>query len=1709
MNRGKAVLAFAIAFFGVSSLVHADDSGSYSSVDGYEEYGQRIHDSETISPLGDEFFGDSVNLYNGQTSFEVTDVSIPGNSALPVALSRSLAITDRRQMPVNGDGLQGFGDWSFDVPYVDGTFTQQDGWTLYSNPPGTDQRCTDNTDFPYTGGIPDPYGTGTAPYADIWDGNHLHIPGQGDQTLLANTQSKNPAFASAATYKWVTTGNWKLKCISPVTNMSGQGFVAVSPSGVSYTFNYLAKMTSSVYAFVYDSRFHPIGVPRWHMYLLATQVTDRFGNWVKYSYTTDSQTQYTELTGITSSDGRSITVNWQGNEVTSVTSALGTWQYAYRTATWTDKNGGHHSWPYLSTVQRPDGSRWTYSVVSGALITNKESWPDDNHPNPPLCQGNAGPGDPNTGSFVYQIGAPSGATGLFDFEYARHYRDKVPIACVGGGAPDDENYPQHVYIFLDNFSLVSKQISGPGLPTDSHGNSLLKWTYNYGDESGDGSYYEATAPYAWTGNPEPYIPPGPCTTCGSSKTVTVSGPTSIIKYTYGTVYANNEGQLLDTEVDDLSGHPLKTITNAYVSDTDAPNELFANIAGYDLSPNYQNPMGNRNRPVVSTQITQDGLNFTTTVNNNCAGSLDCFDVFARSTSERETGSSSRTVNTRYYDDLTHWVVGQVASTAVNSPANACAENDTTLMSCTTYDTNTALPLKTYAFGKRVSTKAWHSNDGTDQAGTLNTITDGNTHTTTLSSWKRGIPRTITYADTRAQTAVVNDAGWITSVTDETTATTGYQYDEMGRLSEIDYPNDSNNTWNATSIAFGQVTQNTEYGIEPGHWKQIVHTGQGYTKTYFDALWRPLVTEHFDNTDETDTLSQTVTRYDAGGRKAFESYPLRNPSLSYLTANTGTRTFYDALDRITEVDQDSELNPSVLKTFTQYLPGFETKVIDPRGYATTTDYMTYATPTTQWPTDIKYPENEQTLINRDVYGKPLSVNRTNIVPPRGEIVMTGAPSITRYYVYDSNQLLCERIDPESGLTVLHYDLANNLDWSASGLAVPQTPNCTTDRNGAAASPHRVSRTYYPRNWLNTLSFSDGKGNQTWLYYPDGLPQQVTTNNVTTSGQNPVVNAYVYDPRRLLTGESVSQPNIYTWSVGYGYDVNGKLASMVYPDGSVANYAPNALGQPTQVSNQITGVSYFPDGKVYQFAYANGLVHTLTENVRDLPSHITDTGAGVTALDQAYTYDEDGDPKTINDAATTQQNRSMTYDGQDRLLTGTVAYQGSTPTNYSYDLEDNLAQLVFGTRVRTYNYDETNRLMSVTDTGASDFDLAWDDQGNLASRGGVAYTFDYGNRLRDVGGQESYFYDGLGRRVQATASANGQSILSMYTRGGQLIYQDDERASTRHVYLYLGTQLLGVVDHGYGGGNAVRYQHADVQGSIVAQTNNNATPGIIERSVYSSWGAPLNHDNEDEPGYNGHVQDSLTGLTYMQQRYYDPVLERFLSVDPVNADADTGANYNRYWYANDNPYRYVDPDGRCADHYKDGSCEVQVAGDLKKDKLALAAQKSLEAVLNAYDKSINALDDSSNISIKDSSGKVIGSIGGKEFKAIWNGTHFTVTNDVPSNGGVGGGTGGTWHGDSFSGDSVLSPRAVFNYTNSASLRNESSSIGASTLTFHELAHETHFGEALTGQYPVEPSNWGNKAFEENFWNREKPTSSAGESMAGAAGAPFDCSLPGGCQ
>lgn len=108
--------------------------------------------------------------------------------------------------------------------------------------------------------------------------------------------------------------------------------------------------------------------------------------------------------------------------------------------------------------------------------------------------------------------------------------------------------------------------------------------------------------------------------------------------------------------------------------------------------------------------------------------------------------------------------------------------------------------------------------------------------------------------------------------------------------------------------------------------------------------------------------------------------------------------------------------------------------------------------------------------------------------------------------------------------------------------------------------------------------------------------------------------------------------------------------------------------------------------------------------------------------------------------------------------------------------------------------------------------------------------------------------------------------------------------------------------------VEYIHTDALGTPVAVTDVNRN--VIELSEYEPYGQVLNRAVKDGPGYTGHVEDAATGLTYMQQRYYDPGIGRFLSVDPVTAGANLGTNFNRYWYANNNPYKFTDPDGRLA-------------------------------------------------------------------------------------------------------------------------------------------------------------------------------------------------------
>ncbi|WP_369742327.1 RHS repeat-associated core domain-containing protein [Pseudidiomarina sp. PP-1MA] len=98
--------------------------------------------------------------------------------------------------------------------------------------------------------------------------------------------------------------------------------------------------------------------------------------------------------------------------------------------------------------------------------------------------------------------------------------------------------------------------------------------------------------------------------------------------------------------------------------------------------------------------------------------------------------------------------------------------------------------------------------------------------------------------------------------------------------------------------------------------------------------------------------------------------------------------------------------------------------------------------------------------------------------------------------------------------------------------------------------------------------------------------------------------------------------------------------------------------------------------------------------------------------------------------------------------------------------------------------------------------------------------------------------------------------------------------------------------------------------MARTN---SAGRVEsRRHYQPFGDTYEAPSDDI-GYTGHKYDNDSGLSYMQARYYDPVIGRFYSNDPVDflghvQHGNPTMGFNRYAYAYNNPYKYKDPTGK---------------------------------------------------------------------------------------------------------------------------------------------------------------------------------------------------------
>ncbi|MGB3747880.1 MAG: RHS repeat protein [Rhodanobacter sp.] len=964
----------------------------------------------------------------------------------------------------------------------------------------------------------------------------------------------------------------------------------------------------------------------------------------------------------------------------------------------------------------PDGTDWQYTYTG--TLKPPMPLPEESLLNCRL--------PPSIINVEYTLAAkgPSGATANYRFKNTRHGRSGVNVnECVNSGTTENPVNSLRVGNFFDVMSLTQKTISGPGLPTAT-------WSYDYGEHSiGEDMWGHPHQPYQY-----------PCTTCALDKTVVVSEPDeSQRRYRFGFEYAFNDGRLLQTDILRSDGSVIRTQTNDYLAESAVSTQSFYSQYG-DLLGGIGDPATAHVRPTVHSETTQDGVTFTNIVTG--------FDSYARATQQTESSSLgySRATQTTYHDNTGKWVLGQVAERKV----------DGITASATTFDTATALPLTHSAFGVLKQTLTWNGD------GTIATVKDGDDNITAASSWKRGIPQVINYPDGYSESAGVNDAGWITWVKDQNGHTTNYGYDPMGRLASITYPTGDEVAWNQTLLSFVPVG-GSEYGIPGGHWKQTVHTGNGYEVTYFDAMWRPLVTERYDSANKAATLSQVVQRYDTTGRKVFASYPINNLA-SYATVNAGSHTSYDALDRVTAVQQDSELG--TLTTTTDYLSGFKTRVTDPKSHATTTAFMAFDRPTTDWPVRVDAPAGITQTIARDVFGSPTSITQSGLYGAENN-------TLTKTLTYDSHHRLCRTTEPESGSEVMDWDGADNLLWSAAGLAISGT-GCGQEQVAATA---RTMRTYDAMNRVKTILPPAGTQSTSYDYDPAGRVTSAVASGISTWNGN-------YNFRGMLTGESQQLVGQSTWAIGYAHDANGHVSFVHYPDGESVSYTPDALGRPTRVGNYATGIGYFPNGEPSQFAYGNGAVYLAEQNARQLLGNFT-YGVGSTLnLSEDLAYDANGNITTVVDLAGGPRNKSFGYDALNRLTSATANGLWGTQA-FTYDALNNLRTLQTSGQTSVYHYDTSNKLTSIS--GAATVNYAYDTRGNVTTKNSTTLLFDQKNQLTKIVGVNSYAYDAAGRRVSKTPAA-GSPTYYFYNQAGQLMHQFEPGSARATNFIYLGRKLL---------------------------------------------------------------------------------------------------------------------------------------------------------------------------------------------------------------------------------------------------------------------------------------------------------------------------------
>ncbi len=173
--------------------------------------------------------------------------------------------------------------------------------------------------------------------------------------------------------------------------------------------------------------------------------------------------------------------------------------------------------------------------------------------------------------------------------------------------------------------------------------------------------------------------------------------------------------------------------------------------------------------------------------------------------------------------------------------------------------------------------------------------------------------------------------------------------------------------------------------------------------------------------------------------------------------------------------------------------------------------------------------------------------------------------------------------------------------------------------------------------------------------------------------------------------------------------------------------------------------------------------------------------------------------------------------------------------------------------------------------------------------------------------AYRYNGDGQRVTLTTGCTTTTYVGNYFewRGSAATSTSYYYAGGTRVAMRTGTPLTGTIN----------YLLGDHLGSSNVSYRSDGSQTATQR--YYPWGTIRPGPDNALPtdyGFTGQKLDASAGLLYYGARYYDSALGRFIQADTIVPEPGNPQALNRYAYAVNNPLRYTDPTGHCAEEDK---------------------------------------------------------------------------------------------------------------------------------------------------------------------------------------------------